>query len=353
MPIFPLCVYPWAGLIILDGDKDFGLVRPCTWSLRYVGDTATQSIQEIWNGPGYQDFRRRMLTGDINGYCPPTCPNRKRPIGEWLLYLGRLMKYRNTNHLLNFAEVVQRRTQLNSMPIFLKVTPTLACNLRCIMCYQTNDAHTFLPDRVLEELFLFFPKSTVLRIHGGELFASPNGLKFLKRIGTLKRQPSIQLVTNGTFPIEGGLEILRNLNIRLLFVSLDAATPETFNSIRIGGYWDIVIGNLEKLCMLSRSRKGKFKVSISFSLLTLNYKDLKDCAILAHKLSADMYVNYVYFVPPAQNHLLLSENPELHSEVISHLKEALSYAKTMRMPMAKMTLRIALARLISRVPRIE
>lgn len=342
MSLFPICLHPWTSLEIDDGSNYFGHVQPCCWAVRRVGDTKTHSISEIWNGPGYVDFREHMLSGDLDGYCPPTCPSLMPSSVEIRWYLAHLAKYPNKNHFLNLTEILQKATTLRSVPLYLKITPTLACNLRCIMCFQTHDTQTQLSEEALEDMFNIFPRAKVLRIQGGELFASPKGLHFIERLGELKRQPQIGLITNGTFPISKGWELLERLSLRWVVVSIDAATRNTYEQIRLKGDWENVVGNIEKLCTLGQIHKPKFKVHLSMTLMTVNYKELKEFVVFASELGADVVINFLTSAPPPNKKLAILKHPEIHRDVRACLQDALSYAEGVNMSMAQNSLRTTL-----------
>lgn len=61
---FP-CSEPWSNLNI----NASGEVRPCCFNDIVLGDLNRQSIEEIWNGPGYTALRRDMVEGRV----PETC----------------------------------------------------------------------------------------------------------------------------------------------------------------------------------------------------------------------------------------------------------------------------------------
>ena len=58
----PICSAPWRELLV----QTDGKVRTCCYSPRILGDLKTQSVAEIWNGPGFQEFRRQLLVRDFS-----------------------------------------------------------------------------------------------------------------------------------------------------------------------------------------------------------------------------------------------------------------------------------------------
>ncbi|HVJ54196.1 MAG TPA: SPASM domain-containing protein [Aliidongia sp.] len=70
------CAYPWQQMVIdLTGE-----VVPCCFYSAYggseakpFGNTNGQTLEEIWNGPGYQDLRRRHIEGDLENHPCDKC----------------------------------------------------------------------------------------------------------------------------------------------------------------------------------------------------------------------------------------------------------------------------------------
>lgn len=352
MSIFPMCLRPWTSFEIDDGSNYFGFVQPCCWAARRVGDTRTQSISEIWNSSEFIVFREHVLSGDIEGYCSPYCPNLKLSSFALRIYFSHLIRKPTYNHLLNLFEIVQGKTALRSSPIHFKISPTLACDLRCIMCFQTHDATAQLSEETITKLLHLLPKAQLIRLQGGEIFASKVGLEFLEQIVTLGRQqPYIGIITNGTFPIERGWKLISLIRLHWIIVSIDAATSSTYQKIRIGGEWCTIIANIKRLCSVRNSHKPRFKVYLSMTLMTLNYHELHDFVKLANNLGADATVSLLTSDPTSDKHLSILKFPHLHDDVHACLIDAISYASKARMRMAQTTLQSVLEILEDSLPR--
>lgn len=54
------CNVPWSRIFIQYNGK----VRPCSSSYDVIGNIASESLEEIWNGPKMQDFRKRFLSNN-------------------------------------------------------------------------------------------------------------------------------------------------------------------------------------------------------------------------------------------------------------------------------------------------
>ncbi|HEX6344828.1 radical SAM protein [Umezawaea sp.] len=155
---------------------------------------------------------------------------------------------RAENHDRNIAEFERRAVVLTSKPRVLFIELTENCNLSCPMC---RSAGPFLPsrnmsvelfDRVAEELF---PTAEIVDLRGwGESTILKRFPDFVDK--TLAHGCRIRLVTNLTVPNE---ELWRKL-VRggaLIAVSFDAGEPETFEVLRKGAKFDVVLRNLRIL----------------------------------------------------------------------------------------------------------
>lgn len=74
-PIRSVCGYPWQQLQI---DLTGEVVPCCFWTTyantgKALGNVNVQSIDEIWNGPAYQELRRRNASGDLDGHPCKDC----------------------------------------------------------------------------------------------------------------------------------------------------------------------------------------------------------------------------------------------------------------------------------------
>jgi len=58
----PICPSPWREFLI----QTDGKVRACCFSPAVMGDLHEKTLPEIWNGPEYQAFRRRIATRDFS-----------------------------------------------------------------------------------------------------------------------------------------------------------------------------------------------------------------------------------------------------------------------------------------------
>ena len=111
------------------------------------------------------------------------------------------------------------------------------CDLECVMCYQgfRNDAKKVtLDDSLLDKIFDEFKKNKL-----NSLMLSFSEPLLYKNIGNILKRAEeaeimdIFLFTNGNLLNKKNAEILLNSSLTRLFVSIDGATKETYDKVRI------------------------------------------------------------------------------------------------------------------------
>ncbi|MCA9437077.1 MAG: radical SAM protein [Candidatus Omnitrophica bacterium] len=180
----------------------------------------------------------------------------------------------------------------DSRRIVLLMDLASTCDLRCIHCYRSvllqRGANMTLDQiGVLEREVFPYIQNLSLSCAGEPLTRSNfrEGLRAAKRAGV----PFIRIQTNATYLKEEMSRFLIESGLDYMGVSLDAATKETYETIRRGGHWEEVIGNLRTFSRLRReSGETKPTVGLNFTLLTLNTSDARDFIGLAAELGADL-----------------------------------------------------------------
>lgn len=141
-------------------------------------------------------------------------------------------------------------------PKYLEVECTTACNLKCTMCEHTywcekNQNMTF--DQFVHILNQF-PELKWIGMTGiGESYLNPD---FPKMLAEVKRRGLfVENFDNFVFMNEENINQLVDLGCDKIYVSLDAATKETYEKIRVGAKWENVIGNIVNLDRIKKKKK--------------------------------------------------------------------------------------------------
>jgi sulfatase maturation enzyme AslB (radical SAM superfamily) len=140
-----------------------------------------------------------------------------------------------------------RRIKVNSYPIRYYFNFGLHCNLSCIMCLQRADRKIKkkqLNSDILLKWKPYFIRGNEIWIVGGEPFAIPQALHFIKAIVADSELSSVclYLYTNAT-RLHEYMELLKSKKKIAIQVSLDSI-GETYEHIRKGGSWAQVERNL-------------------------------------------------------------------------------------------------------------
>jgi len=202
--------------------------------------------------------------------------------------------------------------------IYVEITNQ--CNLNCATCMRNvwdvelGTMSSILFERVLEGIKTFSPKPEIFLGGYGEPLSNPECLTMIDLAKSLGLR--VSLITNGTLLTEEISRQLVNLNLDMLWVSLDGASPECYTDIRLGNELPGVIENLKYLRSIrfwtygSSPWAGQPQLGIAFVAMQRNIKDLATVIKLGTNLGA---VEFSISNVLAHNRLLRTENLYLRS----------------------------------------
>jgi endo-1,4-beta-xylanase len=274
------CTRPWTGFEV----EHDGSVKACCMSHVTCGNANKQSIEEIWNGPVFRDFRRKMIRGDLDSVCRSDCPRLHGELDETPPQ-PKDSRF-EANYRLNVEEIANGAVELKSRPRFWKVTHSTLCNLDCIMCYQDRKDLRNLPESFYAQLANHYQSVQNIQIIGGEPFVIRQ-LRGLLGDFPRDRFPdaSFAIVTNGTVYDEGSMDLVRAVNMSWMSVSLDAATAETYERIRKRGTFTKTLAGLQAWVALGC--ECSFQVLASFTVMKENIHEIPDFVALVIELGTD------------------------------------------------------------------
>jgi len=178
------------------------------------------------------------------------------------------------------------------LPTQLFIDVAYACNLRCIMCDLFSERSTAAyaphnggkPDLMDFDLF----KTTIDRSKDiissyipqlrGEPFLHP---RFLDMLAYLRgRAPSsyVAFNTNGYFMNKHHVDEMLGIGVNCVYISIDAATAETYRQVRLRSEFDRVVANVRYL-LEAREKPGlpmRPEVAVSFVLQDINRHEKQD-----------------------------------------------------------------------------
>jgi radical SAM protein with 4Fe4S-binding SPASM domain len=197
----------------------------------------------------------------------------------------------NPKRLLNYVGLnLAFRLKLERvpfLPVTLDVEPNNICNFECPHCQVTHwdKAPVQLDTERFKNTLRQLPQLARVKLQGmGEPLLNKKLIEMLRE--GEKRGISMRFTTNGsvyTDQIARGLAALENTFIT---VSIDGATPEVFEQIRVKGKFDKVVANVQNLV---RTRGGRSfpKINIWCVVTRKNVHQLGDLVRLAKRLGVD------------------------------------------------------------------
>jgi radical SAM protein with 4Fe4S-binding SPASM domain len=139
------------------------------------------------------------------------------------------------------------------LPHFVQIEPVGQCNLRCRMCpiqFRTDGApgmpRAYMNFEVFCRLLDQFPGMTELQLQGlGEPLLHPDFFAMVRY--AVRRGIIVSTNTNLTVMSERGAEECVTSGLQTMHVSLDGASPEAYESIRVRSSLSRVLRNLRRV----------------------------------------------------------------------------------------------------------
>jgi len=295
------CPYPWSRCrLTSEGNVAmccFQREDPATQESPYIGNILDNTFDEIWFGSIAEEIRESTLAGKLHKKCQcPGCP------------------YFSMN-----APYPKHKVTYNEYPTFLEIDlPNTHCNIgledptnpshpACIMCERASPF--FKPEvsrleEVAKRIKHLMPNLQQIHIQGiaepfykNLLFQMLDWLEF----DSQKRKCTISVTTNGTlFNERTRKEYLARCPSSITNFSIDAATPETYEKIRILPLFDKVLENLYAFST-ERVRNRQFlRICNNINLVNIHE------AVEMVQIAAKANVEYIEFSPTdGFNHVIL------------------------------------------------
>lgn len=176
-------------------------------------------------------------------------------------------------------------------PKEIELEVTSRCNLRCVQCSQSwtpDDQKKDIPDNILDAMRPALAECESISLHGiGEPLLADN---FWEIIDAINPKANISFHSNMTIMNEEIAEKLTDGRVKLIDISMDAATEETYRKIR-GASFDRVINNIKCLVKKKKEKKSEYpELRMNMTLMRENIEELPEFV----QLSSDLDVNSVH-----------------------------------------------------------
>ena len=192
------------------------------------------------------------------------------------------------NQILNEREITEKKTVLKSFPNRLTVRLTNRCNILCKMCVMPTEKTWSVPKKTMDEVEALSPYLSDLQWQGGEPFVV-NHAYLSRLIHRAAENPHLSqnIITNGLLMDREWVRTLVRCNVHTR-ISIDGATKEVFEDIRVGGKWDDLLNGIE-LFNEERARQNRHvRLELHMVVMRSNYHQLEQMIDFAQEHHFDI-----------------------------------------------------------------
>lgn len=172
----------------------------------------------------------------------------------------------------------------------LYVEPTSRCNLSCRTCIRNTwdepmgDMDMDVFERLASQLPRFPHLESVMFGGFGEPTAHPRILEMVRTIKALGLR--VEMTTNATLLDDALIDGLLRERLDTLWISLDGTTEESFEAIREGASFPLVLKNIGRLGRRNGRDGHTIEIGIAFVVMKTNLPDVKHLDRLARSVGA-------------------------------------------------------------------
>lgn len=169
-------------------------------------------------------------------------------------------------------------------PLYIAWQVTNECNMACLHCIEeSGPGKAFRDELDDEQVFRVLEQAMDLEVpylsfSGGEPMIHPRFFEMVEYV--CKRNGQLKIETNGAYLSPENCERLKELGVKAVQVSLDGASRETFNRMRIRGDFDVTVQGVRNL------RAAGVPIEINFSPTHFNVQEIGVAVDLAAELGA-------------------------------------------------------------------
>lgn len=260
----------------------------CNSNRQYVvGDITKQTLSEIWNGDTVEKLRDHIKHYDFSLGCSKCAE----------AILAR-------NYDAAFARSYDSTPQVNARyPTRMEFEISSLCNLACTMCNgflsstyrkhfeQADPYPSVYGDNFAAQLEEFIPHLKFTKFSGGEPFLIDLYYTIWERMSVLNPDCGIHVQTNGLI-LNNKVKTALDRGRFYIGVSLDGATKENYEKIRVFGKFERVLENLRYFQQYCESR-GTL-LNIPFTPVIDTRYEVPDFIRLANRFNATAFFNVVF-----------------------------------------------------------
>jgi len=223
----------------------------------------------------------------------------------------------------------RRFPRLNPYPWCIEIETSTACNLKCVMCEHTywHEPPKFMTFDQFKRVIDQFPRLKRVGPSGiGNAFLNPDYPRMLEYLK--KRNCYVEIFESCALLKERDIQTLVDLEIDKIWVSIEAATKDTYEKIRVGGNFEKTLSNIRLLAQLrDKARKPLPQLAFHFIVNKLNIGEMLPYVDMVKDIVGDTkkHGTFIFFTAllyfPEVDHLRISVSEELKNKTDERCRE--------------------------------
>jgi MoaA/NifB/PqqE/SkfB family radical SAM enzyme len=266
-----------------------GRAKACCWNWQFpLGNVRTHTLDEMWAGARTQMLRRSLEDYSFTNGCS-FC--EKQTEDGW-----------TERAAMRWFDMFPVSAPDPEWPQRMEFSISNSCNLECVMCTGVYSSairarREKLPpvasvysDAFIESLRKYLPHLDRVKFLGGEPFLITEYYKIWDMMVDVAPHVRCHITTNGTQYSRRVEKFMEKLNFAFA-VSLDGATKETVESIRVNANFDEQMVILKRLRDYTLDRKTD--LSLTFCFMRQNWHEFGEFCLFADEWGCPVGINTV------------------------------------------------------------
>jgi short-subunit dehydrogenase/MoaA/NifB/PqqE/SkfB family radical SAM enzyme len=190
-------------------------------------------------------------------------------------------------------QVIEKKPTKKRPWRLFQVESAIACNLKCIMCpwremAKKAENRGIMTPAVWQAIRPYLDRvQSVDFTGGGEPLLQPKLTEWIA--DATKAGCETGFLSNGLLLTQDKLTSILDAGIDWICISMDGATPEMYNKIRVGSDFDRVYKNVSNIARLRKNALPK--TMLNFVIMAININQMEDIV----RLAADLGIDQVNF----------------------------------------------------------
>ena len=199
------------------------------------------------------------------------------------------------NLLKNFLAIVIKKSHINTLPSFIMLDPTKACNLKCPDCVETSSkfvvqSKIFEKEKFFRVIDEIYEDTLIMALYlSGEPFLHKDIFKMIN-YGHSKRM-YMYLSSNFSMKInEQFASNIVNSGLDAMFISVSGNTNESHQRMHVGGDIEVVKNNIKMLQNRKKALNSKYpKVAIRYLMAKYNTDEMNQLSEFARENGCEFF----------------------------------------------------------------